>query len=122
LKDIRDFSILLMLFIFTACLLAREGFSYKVAFDKDTNEPIDWRDSNAEFPDSTFNSFYDSLLSVFIVLANDGWSTIYINHYRAVNSVSSTVFFIMLILFGQYVMINLFLAILLKNFDEDSIQ
>jgi len=31
-------------------------------------------------------------------------------------------YFISLIIFGQYIMVNLFLTILIKNFDETSLQ
>lgn len=60
-------------------------------------------------------------MSVFIILANDGWSTIYINHYR-ISGVKSTFFFISLLVIGQFILLNLFLAILIRNFDEQSIE
>jgi len=97
--DIRDFSVLLLLFIFTSCLLGREIFSYKVAFDS-KDKPVPWNSEGKIFPDSTFNTFLDSFLSVFIVLANDGWSSIYIDHYRAVNSLAATLYFFVLLMLG----------------------
>ena len=57
---------------------------------------------------------------MFIVLANDGWSLIYLNHFRAVSGFKSTLFFISLLGFGQLILLNIFLAILVSNFDEDS--
>lgn len=55
-KDIRDFSILLILFIFTYSLLGRELFAYKVGFDSD-NKPVDpLKSDDISFPDSTFNT------------------------------------------------------------------
>lgn len=55
---------------------------------------------------------------MFIVLANDGWSTIYFNCYRAAGSVEATIFFLSLLLIGQYMLLNLFLTILLSNFAD----
>jgi hypothetical protein len=54
-------------------------------------------------------------------MANDGWATIYFNHYRATGALKSTLFFVTLLIIGQYMMLNLFLAILLQKFDEDSL-
>jgi len=118
LKGVSFFSILLLLFIFTYSLLGMGVFAYKVKFNE--NDEYDMSE-NGSFPDSTFNNFWEAFISVFIVLANDGWSTIYFNHYRAEGPVFSTFFFISLLLVGQYILLNLFLAILLEKFDEDSI-
>jgi hypothetical protein len=62
-----------------------------------------------------------STASVFIVLAGDGWTAIFFDHYRVVGSVTSTFFFVSLIILGQLILFNLFLSILLKEFDDDLI-
>lgn len=132
LSDIRDFSILLGIFMFIASLLGMELFGYKVAYRQDADVPIvDYEpklnltsgeltvdSASVNFPDSTFNTFVEAVASVFIVLANDGWSTIYIYHARAVGSVLATLYFLLLLIFGQYFLLNLFLANLIRNFDE----
>ncbi len=76
---------------------------------------------NGSYPDSTFNTFLEGFVTVFIVLANDGWTTIYLNLYRTVGSGISTIYVISLLLMGQFILLNLFLAILLDNFDESSL-
>lgn len=81
-KDISNFSVLLLLFIFTYSLIGMDLFSYKVKFDKQNKVDLS---ENGIFPDSTFNNFIEAFVSVFVVLANDGWTKIYFNHYRAVN-------------------------------------
>ena len=60
------------------------------------------------------------LMSVFVGLANDGWTTVYFDHARtpAVGNLIAGVFFISLVVVGQMILFNLFLAILLKEFDE----
>jgi hypothetical protein len=54
------------------------------------------------------------------VIANDGWTPIYFDHYRAAGAVRSTIFFLGLLVLGQWILFNLFLAILLKEFDDRS--
>ena len=120
LSDISQFCILLFLFIVVYCLLGMELFAYKVKFDENDNPVAE--DEEGSYPSSNFNNFYSSFLSVFIVLANDGWSTIYINHYRAYKPLQATIYFISLKIFGGYILLNLFLAILLQNYDEESIR
>lgn len=88
-KDISNFSVLLLIFMIIYSLLGMELFAYTVAKDDDGN-----------YPDSTFNTFIDAFISVFIVLANDGWSTIYVNHYRSVGPLKSSLFFITLLMIG----------------------
>ena len=59
-----------------------ELFSWRAAFDSEGNPDI-----LGEPPTSNFNNFQNAFISVFIVFANDGWSTIYFNHYRTVGAV-----------------------------------
>jgi len=96
-KDISNFSILLFLFIFIYSLLGMELFAYKVRFNEDN---IFENSEDGEFPASTFNSFVEAFYSVFIVLANDGWTTIYLNHYRATDGFRASSFFLSLLVIG----------------------
>jgi len=112
--------------MFIYSLLGMELFAYKVKFDED-DWPIQGGDESigqmeGTYPDSTFNTFLEAFVTVFIVLANDGWSTIYINHYRATGWLKSTVFFVSLLIIGQFLLLNLFLAILIRNFDDQSLE
>lgn len=100
--------------MFTYTLLGMDLFAYKVKFN-DYNE-VSFA-ANAHYPQSTFNSFIRSFVSVFIVLANDGWTKIYFDHYRAVGSVTASFYFITLMIVGQYILLNLFIAILIENFE-----
>lgn len=130
LQDVSNFSILLFLFIFIYTLLGMEMFANQVAFDGNDQPALPRADSNGllltdheslneqgiAFPDSTFNTWMEAFATVFIVLANDGWSTIYINHYRSTGTLKPSLFFITLLVIGQHIMLNLFLAILISNF------
>jgi hypothetical protein len=73
-------------------------------------------------PDVNFDSFINAFSLVFIVLTNDGTSEIYYNLYRSVSSISSTIYIVLLTMIGQKVILNLFVAILLQNFDEGALK
>lgn len=68
-------------------------------------------------PKSNFDSFFNAFVTVFIVLTGEDWNNIYYSYARD-NYFVSTIFFYSLIVFGQLILLNLFLAILLDNFDE----
>lgn len=109
---------MLFLFVYTYTLLGMELFAYKAKFDSQgvlSNSP------DATYPQSNFNTFLHSFLSVFIVLANDGWSKIFYNFYRATTAATASFYFISLIIVGQYILLNLFIAILIENFEHVSV-
>ena len=47
----------------------------------------------------------------------EDWNSVMYDHYRATNSLT-IVYFMFLFIFGNLILLNLFLAILLKNFEE----
>jgi len=81
--------------MFTYSLLGLELFAYRAKFDENNSLSV-----YGKYPKSTFNTFIESLISVFIVLANDGWSKIFFDHYRATDSVTASFYFITLIIVG----------------------
>ena len=46
-----------------------------------------------------FDNFINSMLTVFIILTNDGQSTIYYNYYRAGYATSSTIYWLTFVVF-----------------------
>ena len=96
LADIAIFSILLFLVIFTFTLLGLELFAWKAKF----NIAKDILDDNGVSPRYNFDNFLNSFTTVFIILTNDGMSTIFMNFYRAVGAVQSIIFFILLGIIG----------------------
>jgi len=128
LTKIGAFSVLLCIFSFMFAILGMELFAQRLRFNfADEQVPYFQAPGNEttsdiwSVPDSNFDSFFNATLSVFIVLANDGWTVIYFDHYRVVGVATSTLFFCGLVLFGQDILFKLFLAILLKEFDESSV-
>ena len=126
LKDIRNFSVLLFLFIFVYTLLGMELFAYRIAFDDD-NMPIksdEIKEAGFKenyfmwYPRGNFNYFWDGFITIFTILIGDGWNEIMYDHMRNMGWVTM-IFFISLYIFGNLILLNLFLAILLKNFETE---
>ena len=75
------------------------------------------------YHEANFDTFLDAFVSVFIVLANDGWFRLYLNHYRATNNpIGSSFYFFSLLIFGQFILLNLFISVLINNFEETSVK
>ena len=94
-----------------------EIFSYRCK--KTPDDKIDL--VNGKSPLNNFDTFYEALLTIFVLLTGDQWTSIMLDYYRAVSQPLALIFFVTFMIFGQYMLLNLFLAILLQNFDEDSI-
>jgi len=118
-KDMGYFSVLLAVFLFMFIILGCELFAYEAVFDG-RNGP---KDPEGDYvPQSTFNNFLDAFYCIIIVMANDGWAFIYFHQNRATNAhPKSYLYFLTLLPVCQWVLVNLFLAILLQNFDEQSL-
>ena len=115
LKDIRDFSVLMLLFMFIYTLLGMELYAYKVIYN---NENLDSVASEpGEYPRANFNSFLSGFTTIFIVFIGEDWNSSMYDHVRT-SGYGSIFFFISLFILGNLVLLNLFLAILLKNFEE----
>ena len=73
-----------------------------------------------------FDSFGESFLSIFVILSGENWNEIWWDAHRSsfddeagiFGFYTATVYFFILFVFGNLVMFNLFIAILLSNFDE----
>ena len=101
---IGNYVVLLVLFIYVYALLGMQFFAGKLNFQ---NGP----------PRANFDNLTNSCMTIFQVLMADNWNLVMYDCVRTVGPISS-VYFITLILFGNIVMLNLFLAILLGNFDR----
>lgn len=89
--------------IYIYVLVGMELFAYKFPYDPNV--------------ESNFDGFLNSFLTVFIVFANDGWSQIYLKFYQQSNPISTSLYFLSLLGIGQYLMINLLIAIIIENFE-----
>lgn len=109
LVDISSFSVLLFLLMFIYILLGMELFSIKMADESGTTK--------AKIPRNNFNTFFSSLIVIFTVLTGENWDETMLQYARY-ESVTAILFFISLIIIGVMIFLNLFLAILLDNFDD----
>lgn len=123
-RDLTNFSVLLFLFILVMALLGMELFAYRVRFWKETREPYD---NNLEDPDAftltgsqriNFDSLGNSLVATFVFLTREKWGSITREMIRTAGLTISLVFVIPCIVIGNYILLNLFLAILITNFNK----
>lgn len=114
LKDISNFSVLLFLFIFIYALLGMELFAYRIKFNE--NNEVDL---NGESTRTNFDEFINSVTTIFVVLIGEDWNNIMYQYVRATETRLCIAFFVSWMILGNLVLLNLFLAILLKNFSEE---
>jgi hypothetical protein len=105
--------VLLFLFLFTFTLLGLEIFANRVKFNEDGQ--VDLVNGTSFRP--SFDDFFKAFITIFMVLIGDNWPQYMYKHMIAVGDLSA-VFFVFLQVFGKYVLLNLFLAILLENFED----
>jgi hypothetical protein len=120
LKDISNFSILLFLFIFIFSLLGMELFAFRAMFNADGDLVTDFDvydlDESLEPPRTNFDSFGFAILSVFVVIIGEDWNVVMYNYVRN-KSLAISLFFISLMVIGNFMLLSLFTALLLKNFE-----
>jgi len=117
--EIRNFAVLLFLFIYVYALIGMQLFANRLHFDATTGMPIHISANghlNDLVPRSNFDTFVNALVTVFQVLTGENWSTCMFDGWRARGWIS-VVYFMSLVVFGSFLVMNLFLAILLKNFE-----
>lgn len=119
--DINYFALLMFIFMFIFTLLGMELFAYKVRFDDEdksrATKPSDKNWDKGVPPRLNFNDFYQGFTTIFIVFIGEDWNSVMYDHVRSIGWISVG-FFIPIFITGNLIMLNLFLAILLKNFEE----
>jgi len=109
---IKDYTILLALFIYVFSLLGMSFFAGKCKFDEEGNYNLD-----GVSPRANFDTLKWAALTVFEVMIGENWNESMYDHMRSAGE-TSCVYFIGLVILGNIIMLNLFLAILLGNFDR----
>ncbi len=110
-KDIRNFFVLLMLVIFTYSLLGMELFSYSALREDGSSYRV------------TFDTFFPAVMTIFTVLIGDDWNILMYRYIRNTDTpIIATLYFVSLIIVGNLILLNLFIAILLKNFEEKEVE
>ncbi|CAL7937216.1 unnamed protein product [Xylocopa violacea] len=108
-QSIASLLLLLFLFIVIFALLGMQVFGGKFNFS-------DLQDK----PRHNFDSFWQSLLTVFQILTGEDWNAVMYDGIRAYGGVSSfgmlaCFYFIILFICGNYILLNVFLAIAVDN-------
>mmetsp|Transcript_27141 Transcript_27141/g.12661 ORF Transcript_27141/g.12661 Transcript_27141/m.12661 type:complete len:93 (-) Transcript_27141:127-405(-) len=81
-------------------------------------------DADGQSPRTNFDTFLMAFTSIFIVLTGEEWNFIMYDGIRARDFFVALPYFVSLVLIGNFIMLNLFLAILLGNFsntDEETL-
>ena len=88
-------------------------FAGKLNYDKDG-----YPDKNGEPADHNFDNIFKAFYTTYAILIGDNWTDMMYNCSRSSDFITSAVYFLLCVFFGQIIMINLFLAILLGNFES----
>lgn len=117
-KDIQYFAMLLILFMFIFTLLGMELFAFKVNYNNsDKERPVDEFYKEGFYPRASFNDFPTGFTTIFIVFIGEDWNSVMYDHARSQGHYVIPIF-IFIFIVGNLILLNLFLAILLKNFEE----
>tara|TARA_B110000305_G_scaffold239654_1_gene308047 strand:- start:587 stop:1597 length:1011 start_codon:yes stop_codon:yes gene_type:complete len=127
---IKDYTILLALFIYVFALLGMSIFAGKVTFDEhgdfipitsagkcEDGKLLKNNEDIAESPRTNYDHVTWAMLAVFEIMIGENWNGVMYDHMRTIGS-ATCVYFIALVCMGNIIMLNLFLAILLGNFDR----
>lgn len=112
-SEIWSFLCLLSFFMYIFALVGMSTFAGQVMFDGDGNLNLD----SGMSPRENFDTLGGALLTIFDVLIGYDWISIMFNCIRAKGPVVS-IYFIALVVLGTIILMNLFLAIMLGNFDK----
>lgn len=121
LPEIANFGALLMIIIFVFSLVGMQLLAGRLRFDPGTiGLPFSTkRNETVEVPRANFDNMYWSIITVFQILTGEDWNRIMYDGWRVQGS-SAVLFVTLVMTVGNFVVMNLFLAILLKHFEERS--
>ena len=123
--DIANFAVLLILFMYIMALVGMQFYANEMHFDPDTNFKIDFDDKYERWnspevmdniPRNNFDNLMWSLTTIFQFLSGENWNSIMYDCYRA-GGVGGIIYNMVIFIIGAMIVMNLFLAILLSNFE-----
>ncbi len=120
-KDIGNFGILLLLFIYIFALVGMQFFANQMCYEQDTGFASSAAGTGScpdEFdrPRANFDHLSNAIATVFMVLTGENWNAVMYDAWRSIGG-GAVVYFILLVVIGNFIVLNLFLAILLGNFE-----
>ncbi|CAE7641017.1 unnamed protein product [Symbiodinium pilosum] len=128
LMSMGDFVALLFLILCVFALMAQSFFGGTFMFDPEDGSLVAQQDYRARcpmgpgdkpvcVPRAHFDTFLWSFITIFQILTGENWNTVMYDGMRATGWMALW-FFLLVVIFGNFVILNLFLAILMSNFDE----
>eukprot|EP00163_Fabomonas_tropica_P014779 TRINITY_DN2686_c0_g2_i1.p1 TRINITY_DN2686_c0_g2~~TRINITY_DN2686_c0_g2_i1.p1 ORF type:complete len:1526 (-),score=377.56 TRINITY_DN2686_c0_g2_i1:447-4610(-) len=105
LAPIGNAAFVLLLFIFIFAVLGMQLFGGQIRFIGES----------PEVPRHNFDNFLWSIITVFQILTGENWNEVMYDVVRATHW-TSAFYFVLVVVIGNYVLLNLFQAILLQNF------
>jgi hypothetical protein len=123
--DIANFAVLLALFMYIMALVGMQFFANEMHFDAETGAKIPFIDKFDRFnsfdvmsniPRNNFDNLTWSLTTIFQFLSGENWNSIMYDCYRAIG-IGGVVYSLVVFIVGVMIVMNLFLAILLSNFE-----
>jgi hypothetical protein len=112
---------LLLLFMYIFSILGMEFFATKLHFD-DHGYALHWNDTafaESESPRTNFDDFWSAFLTVFQILSGEDWNVVMYTARRGGGDEMAIVYFVLVLLFGNFILLNLFLAILLDGMEAE---
>ena len=121
LDNIGNFLLLLCLLIYVFALLGLQFFAGWLKFDKDGQKVSLLETDEFSVPRSNFDTIEDAFITTFQLIIGERWIEVFYDCWRARGVEISVAYFVGLIFFGNIIMMNLFLAMLLGNFEKASL-
>mmetsp|Transcript_2591 Transcript_2591/g.3694 ORF Transcript_2591/g.3694 Transcript_2591/m.3694 type:complete len:1759 (-) Transcript_2591:300-5576(-) len=118
--EIGNFAILLFLFLYIFALIGMQFFANKMHFDPDSGAKIAYGEEGydeADIPQLNYDKLWWAFLTVFQILSGENWNSVMYDAWRAAGGAVAIIYFLALIFIGGFIVMNLFLAILLNNFE-----
>ena len=121
-STIGPYVVFLFFFMYIFALVGMSFYSGKIKIDDDDKVVEVFEDgtlssSGGSSPRENFDTLGNSFLTIFICFISAGWSDIMFTVIRCTSNLSA-MYFILLIIIGGIILMNLFLAIMLGNFDK----
>ena len=109
-QDTGYLNIIILLYLFIAALMGMQLFGGQLS-------RLERDDADLEPIRSTFDSFLRAFYTVFQIMTRDSWPDLMWLTMRATNEAAS-LYFLFCVVTGDFIILNLFLAILISSFDR----
>uniref|UniRef100_A0A4W5RCY4 Ion transport domain-containing protein n=1 Tax=Hucho hucho TaxID=62062 RepID=A0A4W5RCY4_9TELE len=110
--NVATFCMLLMLFIFIFSILGMHIFGCKFSLKTEAGDTVPDR--------KNFDSLLWAIVTVFQILTQEDWNTVLYNGMAATSPLAA-LYFVALMTFGNYVLFNLLVAILVEGFQAERV-